>query len=60
MFHEGICAENLRFSYSEGAEVLCGFFSIWFPVVGPVFRPHWQHLGNVYMILLYFHNKVTT
>ena len=35
-------------------------FSIWFPVVGPVFRPHWQRSGNVYMILLYFHNKVTT
>ena len=37
MFHEGICAENLRFSYSEGAEVLCGFFPFGFQWWGQFF-----------------------
>ena len=43
MFHEGICAENLRFSYSEGAEVLCGFFLFGFQWWGQFFG----HIGSV-------------
>lgn len=40
--------------------MLCGFFPFGFQWWGQFFGRIWKCFGNVYMILLYFHNKVTT